>query len=300
MVQPGYLLNPGDMFQVEPERVLFATGANKDTIKYRRAGQPLERAALKVERVEELNCTVDSEGRLIDDNDKDKASSEGDSSEDGEAKKAAEAPSPKKALKVLQERAIAILTDPAQSIGAQRKRDLRTFKRTLRSTLSILGRTPEPEKTVGDMHAQLDALIARIQADATGASGFGGKKNDEKSNKDEATANNININNDTDKRSSSRSRGDDNNNTSDLSLAETLARIRENPPDPSKPYATPWRPRDYMSAFAFIPRYLEVNQKICSAVYLRHPVARPGLSEVPTPFHPETNQLAFTWYLRRR
>ena len=30
MVYPGYLLNPGDMFQVEPERVLYATGAPKD------------------------------------------------------------------------------------------------------------------------------------------------------------------------------------------------------------------------------------------------------------------------------
>lgn len=68
----------------------------------------------------------------------------------------------------------------------------------------------------------------------------------------------------------------------------------------SAPYATPWRPRDYMSAFAFIPRYLEVNQNICAAVYLRHPVARPGLAEVPTPFHVETGQLAFNWYLRRR
>ena len=300
MVQPGYLLNPGDMFQVEPERVLFATGANKDTIKYRRAGQPLSREALNVQRVEEINCTVDSEGRLIDDNDKEKASSEADSSQDSGAKKAPEVPSPKKALRVLQERAVAILNDPAQSVGAQRKRDLRTFRRTLRSTLSILGRTPEPEKTVGDMRAQLDALISRIQDDATGASGFSGahqsKKNNERGNED---GNN--------KSSSSRNRRDSNNlnskepnDTSELSLAETLARIRENPPDPSKPYATPWRPRDYMSAFAFIPRYLEVNQKICSAVYLRHPVARPGLGEVPTPFHPETNQLAFTWYLRRR
>jgi hypothetical protein len=70
--------------------------------------------------------------------------------------------------------------------------------------------------------------------------------------------------------------------------------------DASAPYATPWRPRDYMSAFAFIPRYLEVNQNVCAAVYLRHPVARPGLAEVPTPFHVETGQLAFNWYLRRR
>jgi hypothetical protein len=83
-------------------------------------------------------------------------------------------------------------------------------------------------------------------------------------------------------------------------LETAIARIRENPADTTKPYGTPWRPRPYMSAFAFIPRYLEVNHNICSAVYLRHPVARPGLSEVPTPFPAETQQLAFNWYLRRR
>jgi hypothetical protein len=83
-------------------------------------------------------------------------------------------------------------------------------------------------------------------------------------------------------------------------LQQALQRARENPVDASKPYATPWRPRDYMSAFAFIPRYLEVNQNVCSAVYLRHPVARPGLAEVPTPLSAETMGLAFNWYLRRR
>ena len=70
--------------------------------------------------------------------------------------------------------------------------------------------------------------------------------------------------------------------------------------DASKPYATPWRPREFMSAFAFIPRYLEVNHNICAAVYLRHPVARPGISEVPSPFSESVGTLAYTWYLRRR
>lgn len=70
--------------------------------------------------------------------------------------------------------------------------------------------------------------------------------------------------------------------------------------DETKPYRTPWRPRYYLSAFAFIPKYLEVNHNTGHAVYLRHPVARPGQSEVPTPFHPETMQLAFNWFLRRR
>lgn len=83
-------------------------------------------------------------------------------------------------------------------------------------------------------------------------------------------------------------------------LRKALARARENPVDESKSYATPWRPKPYMSAFAFIPRYLEVNPNVCAAVYLRHPVARPGLAEVPTPFAQEMSQLAFNWYLRRR
>ena len=30
MVYPGYALNPGDMFQVEPSSVMFATGAPKE------------------------------------------------------------------------------------------------------------------------------------------------------------------------------------------------------------------------------------------------------------------------------
>jgi ribosomal protein S4 len=50
--------------------------------------------------------------------------------------------------------------------------------------------------------------------------------------------------------------------------------------DVTKQYRTPWLPRDYLSAWAFIPSYLEVNHNIGHAVYLRDPVAKPGLSEV--------------------
>jgi hypothetical protein len=82
-------------------------------------------------------------------------------------------------------------------------------------------------------------------------------------------------------------------------LARLLRYDDENPMDDSKPYATPWQPRPYMGAFAFVPRYLEVNPNICAAVYLRHPVARKGLAEVPTPFSYLTSQLSHNWYLRR-
>lgn len=43
-----------------------------------------------------------------------------------------------------------------------------------------------------------------------------------------------------------------------------------NPIDVTKPYATPWRPRDYLPPFAFIPRYLEARNSalfLCSWVY---------------------------------
>ena len=83
-------------------------------------------------------------------------------------------------------------------------------------------------------------------------------------------------------------------------LERLIQEEMDNPVDPSKPYKTPWKPREFMSPFAFIPRYLEVNQNICSAVYLRHPVARVGSAEVPTPYPFSINQLAFNWYLRRR
>ena len=83
-------------------------------------------------------------------------------------------------------------------------------------------------------------------------------------------------------------------------IADLLFMHLRNPTDQSKSYQTPWAPRPYMAPFAFIPRYLEVNQNVCAAVYLRHPVARPGLAEIPSPFPYEQNQLAFNWYLRRR
>lgn len=83
------------------------------------------------------------------------------------------------------------------------------------------------------------------------------------------------------------------------SIAKFIREQEENPIDESKPYKTPWEPRPFMSAFAFIPRYLEVNPNICAAVYLRHPVARKGMAEVPTPFSYLTNQLAHNWYLAR-
>ena len=94
--------------------------------------------------------------------------------------------------------------------------------------------------------------------------------------------------------------GFDNLSAKDLSsLRKILTQDQENPVDETKPYKTPWVPRPFMSPWAFVPRYLEVNHNICAAVYLRHPVARRGYAEVPTPFSFFTSQLAHTWYAER-
>ncbi|KAG1848045.1 hypothetical protein DFJ58DRAFT_842986 [Suillus subalutaceus] len=49
---------------------------------------------------------------------------------------------------------------------------------------------------------------------------------------------------------------------------------------------TPFNLPPYASLFVFIPAYAEVSFSTCSAIYVRHPTARPGYSEIPTPSTP--------------
>jgi hypothetical protein len=55
---------------------------------------------------------------------------------------------------------------------------------------------------------------------------------------------------------------------------------------------------EYASPFVFIPAYMEVSFGTCSGIYVRHPSARPGYSEIPTPFDAdgEVIRLAWEWY----
>ena len=59
---------------------------------------------------------------------------------------------------------------------------------------------------------------------------------------------------------------------------------------------------DYATPFIFIPAYVEVSFPTCSTVYLRHPTARPGYSEIPTPYDAdgEVVRLAWEWYAKVR
>jgi len=62
-----------------------------------------------------------------------------------------------------------------------------------------------------------------------------------------------------------------------------------------KAHLTPFNLPPYASPFIFIPAYLEPSFSTCSVIYLRHPTARPGYSEIPTPYDADGEVVRFTW-----
>ncbi|CUM64113.1 uncharacterized protein PRCAT00001704001 [Priceomyces carsonii] len=69
--------------------------------------------------------------------------------------------------------------------------------------------------------------------------------------------------------------------------------------DPSKLYFTPWTPRPFIGCFAILPSHLEISFSTCHAIYLRDPIARPGHSEVITPFPDHVHERAYMFYARK-
>ncbi|KAG6883116.1 hypothetical protein C0993_007766 [Termitomyces sp. T159_Od127] len=65
---------------------------------------------------------------------------------------------------------------------------------------------------------------------------------------------------------------------------------------------TPFYLPHFASPWLFIPAYIEPNFATCSAIYVRHPTARPGYSEIPTPYDAdgEVVRFAWEWYVQRR
>lgn len=261
MIYPGYRLNPGDMFQVEPDRVLFATGASKDKVE-RRAGRVHRSKTPKDKDADEISEKPPSPS----------------------AATSTEPPPPKDPstfMTNLLEQAKDILSKPTADLTAKRKQSLRAFQQTLKRTIS------RPNSLTDSLEAQVQEMAHKLNIPLPNSD-----RPEEPDAFDSPTSTPSSTNNIAKARALTDAEA--------RLLKDALADAKENPIDPSKPYATPWRPREFLSAFAFIPRYLEVHHKVCSAVYLRHPVARPGLGEVPTPYTIEQNGLAFNWYLRRR
>ncbi|RAL04944.1 mitochondrial 37S ribosomal protein uS4m [Aspergillus ibericus CBS 121593] len=324
MRYPGYLLNPGDLFQVEPERVMFATGAPKDKHDRREIRHAQKKEAAEKEAAEKAAA-------------EEEAATEESKEEEETKEKQQENLSPRATLRKLLGQAKTILTKDQAVLPAKRKQDLRGFQKAVRRVLS---RSESSTVLTDNLEAQFSELTLLLKAKKRPS-----KKTEEEVKAEEttpaessATATDATDATDATKatkatettpreaikaasEADSEAQPDDelseafrqaaqnperDVDTSLLSeeqfniLRRALVQMRDNPIDHSKPYATPWRPRDYMNCFATIPRYLEVHPKVCAAVYLRHPVVRPGASEIPSPFATSTGDLAFTWYLRRR
>lgn len=263
MPYAGYLLNPGDMFQVDVERVLYATGAPKTTDQIKE-GRKLHKAYRRSKKTSTPRSRIAAAKNAPTTTTGAVTRSTVDMVEVRRQRRLD--------LKELLSQAETILNDKRRKVGAKRKIAIRAFTKDVRSAMSTLNQKNEKE-----LDDQLAKLVSQLSLVQNGHS-------------PESSSESTNPAAEPDKPSEEEQKA----------LREALTRARENPVDESKPYATPWRPRPYMSAFAFIPRYLEVNHNICAAVYLRHPVARQGRAEVPTPFGEEIQQLAFSWYLRRR
>lgn len=188
----------------------------------------------------------------------------------------------RKAIQALTGQAKGILSgSEASSLSVKQKRDLRAF---IKGSKALLSKSGRPTASSTEIVNELNKMVSELKLDGENSSAQ--KEEEAAPSSNSFTKTSLTI--------------EDLDVEERKALARLIREEEENPPDPSKPYKTPWQPRPFMSPFAFIPRYLEVNQNICSAVYLRHPVARLGSAEVPTPYNYNTNQLAFNWYLRRR
>ncbi|PON23595.1 hypothetical protein TGAM01_v207539 [Trichoderma gamsii] len=336
MVHPSYQLNPGDLFQVDPEKVMYGTGVQKAQQGNSRLRENLEARQKKAEQAYENAVKKTSGATAVEGEtegekaDSEATAAEGEAAEgkaaEGETIAAEDAGSltpeaqwqlNNRALKFLLKDVKKILKNNTKDLTAKEKKQLRLFRADAKRFLS------QPEKSEGNITELIDELQVQMKSHELMRESFEKLSLKENQTQPEAEAESANAAveegeqqselsrerqvekgleglSDEQKTKAKRIMGDAQLSREEMrKLARLLQYDEENPIDDSKPYATPWRPRPYMSAFAFIPRYLEVNPNICAAVYLRHPVARKGMAEVPTPFSYLTSQLTHNWYLER-
>jgi len=80
--------------------------------------------------------------------------------------------------------------------------------------------------------------------------------------------------------------------------SDSASKESPHPQQQQQPFKFP----SYASPFLFLPAYIEANFSTCSAIYVRHPTARPGYSEVPSPYDAggEVMRFAWEWYAKNR
>ncbi|KAJ4387169.1 hypothetical protein N0V93_007758 [Gnomoniopsis smithogilvyi] len=304
-----YLLNPGDMFQVEPDAVMFATGK----IKPKAAPQEEEPAAPRPKKSRKRKAKAAGDGEATEAAaapEADEGSLEPAEGEEVDAEATTDKVSPEDTPEVLQKRlrflarhARELLQVDKDDMPVKKKRQMRAFMKQAKAISSKLGRKDGEEAITDDLVTTISNTLKELaindpkiaeRAEQSGA--FTAEQTAEAKEAAEPEASKpapAQV-------AAAPPKPYQFSDEEQERLEEMVREYEENPVDPTKPYKTPWEPRPFMSPFAFIPRYLEVNQNICAAVYLRHPVARQGMSEIPSPFPPSVQELAFNWYLRRR
>ncbi|KAG5927714.1 hypothetical protein E4U42_001919 [Claviceps africana] len=327
MVHPSYQLNPGDMFQVDIDKVMYGTGQQKAPEGNKRLSENLEARknkseafyAAAIKKAAPQSSPVGSSTEAAE-----QTESNGEQNAQAGLKALSEEEAWKvnnRALKYLLKDVKRILKDNPQELSAKDKKQLRLFRTDAKRFLS------HPEDSALDVQELVEELLRKmkshelmrrsfekvtIQTDSpttaeASSSSSGSEATSEPEvppqpeyNRQRQIDKGLEGLSDEQKQKAIRIMGDSQLSRQEMfRLGHLLKFDEENPIDDTKPYATPWRPRPFMSAFAFIPRYLEVNPNICAAVYLRHPVARKGMAEVPTPFSYLTSQLTHNWYLER-
>jgi hypothetical protein len=325
------------MFQVDVEKVMYGTGVQKPAQAHQRLRENLEarqkkaeqayqnaikKAASSAEKPAESAAEAEAEG------DKPEANAEAAEGETAASlTPEAEWQLKNKALKALLKDVKKLLKNNPKDLTAKEKKQLRLFRADAKRFLSHPEKSEaDPAELIDELQLQMkshellresfekldlkesqehDQAEAAAEAEAEGAQAAAKEETKAQHkqpevNRERQIEKGLEGLSEEQKTKAKRIMGDASLSREEMrKLAQMLRYDEENPIDDSKPYATPWRPRPYMSAFAFIPRYLEVNPNICAAVYLRHPVARKGMAEVPTPFSYLTSQLTHNWYLER-
>lgn len=273
MRYPGYLLNPGDMFSVDPERAMWGVGENAGNMGRMRKILESDMKLLRnppspprpvTTRTTSTNASRADEAAAEDQEDPEDAAISSllrekidePQAEDQEDMLKAH----KGALKVLlrDTRELHDRGKAKKTISSKTKQALRAFVKDLRAAQSkVRSQTPE---SIGELRDRFEEISSSLSPSKQ-------QKQGQSVGTDEA----------------------------DQPQGQPKRENYQTPPTGPR-----WHPRNWMSPFVFIPRYLEVNHAVCSAVYLRHPVCGPGFAEVPTPYGIETGGLAFNWYLRRR
>ncbi len=231
------------MFQVDPERVLYATGKPKlpprDSKRASSLAKEDEATEDALEGEPEATAEEGSGVQAA------AAEQDPDTTDAPEAVPVDMKPT-RKQIQDLTAQAKAILQEEPLSVA--QKKGLRNFIQSAKPLLSRAGRRNASPTEIAH---ELSVLAAELD--------LGVGRDDKTPSEEVASLDPIESLTDAELKMLERR------------MEEHMREAEENPYDPSKPYATPWRPRNYMAPFAFIPQYLEVNQNICSAVYLRHP-----------------------------